>query len=95
MRLVGVSMVAGLLLGGCNQSQEQRQRDVCMAVCDCVENTPSAVEACIVDDCLPVLPPVSDACLECVYLNSQSCGVLLDECEDPCTDTNSPLLGGM
>lgn len=98
MRLVGCQrglFVLLFALAGCWEvSAEQRARDVCTAYCDCFV-APSQVEECIVEDCLPDIPPVSDPCLDCVYANSQMCGPLFDDCTDLCLDTSTPLLGGM
>jgi hypothetical protein len=81
MRLLAVSLLSLLAVAGCEITPEQRARDVCNALCACVvPGSPSAVERCVVNDCLPDIPPVSDPCVECVYTNSQRCGDLLDEC---------------
>jgi hypothetical protein len=102
MRLVGCqrALIVTVALGlwsGCflfEITPEQKARDVCTAYCDCVVS-PAQVEQCIVDDCLPDIPPVSDPCLECVYANSQTCSKLLDDCTDLCVNPGTPLLGGM
>ena len=84
MRLVVVSFV-GLLAAACDPSPEQQLRDVCTAVCDCQFTSPATINACI-DDCVtdtPSAPP--QACVDCVYQYSQSCGDLFSECIDACT----------
>ena len=83
MRLVVVSLVC-LLATACANSPEQERRMVCTAFCDCLHDTPATVEACIVDDCFPDLPSASDACLSCVYENSQMCPMLFNDCIDVC-----------
>ena len=95
MRPVGMSFVVCLVAAACNTSPEQERRDVCTAYCECVTSgLPSEVESCIVDDCLPEVPSVSDACLTCVYTFSQTCSDLFTNCNDLCLP-NSPLLGGL
>lgn len=91
---ITVAVAVALALAGCTNSPAQNARTVCTAYCECFVPAAS-VEACIVDDCLPDIPPVSDPCLDCVYENSQMCSALTDECTDVCLDTGSPLLGGM
>jgi hypothetical protein len=91
----GALLLALGLWAGCFEiTPEQRARDVCTAYCDCYAQ-PGQTEACVVNDCLPDIPPVTDACLDCVYANSQMCGELVNQCLDLCTDTATPLLGGM
>ena len=83
------------LFAGCHMSPEQREHDVCTAFCDCVV-TPGMVDKCITDDCVPQLQTtVSDACLDCVYMNSQTCTTLFNDCSDMCLDTSTPRLGGI
>ena len=90
----GLLVLASLLAGCFETTPQQKSRDVCTAYCDCIV-TPSMVEQCITDDCLPDIPPVTDPCLDCVYANSQTCSTLFDECTDLCLDTSTPHLGGM
>jgi hypothetical protein len=89
----GVLVLACLLTGCFNNSPAQDARTVATAYCDCFV-TPSMVEACI-DDLLPDITPVSDACLQCVYENSQMCSTLFDDCTALCDNSATPLLGGM
>jgi hypothetical protein len=90
----GLIVLASVLAGCFEANPLQKARDVCTAYCDCIVS-PAMVEQCIVDDCLPDIPPVSDPCLQCVYTNSQTCSTLFDECTDLCLDTSTPHLGGM
>ncbi len=78
MRLVVVSFVV-LFATACDQSPEQRAADVCTAMCDCNSASPANVNACI-DECVQLLPPPSDECLQCAYQYSQTCGTLVDQC---------------
>ena len=96
MRLVGserrlIALVAvGALSAGCfEESPQQRARAVCNAYCECVV-TAGMVEQCVVDECLPVLPPVSDECLDCVIANSQACTALDAQCTDLCIQNSQP-----
>jgi hypothetical protein len=91
-RLVVVAI--GMLAGCFEITPEQKARDVCTALCDCL--VPANADRCITEQCLPRLPPVSDPCLNCVYANSQRCGDLVDQCLALCGDDNdpTPLLGG-
>jgi hypothetical protein len=84
MRLVGMSFVVGLLAVGCDASPEQQRRDVCTAYCECETSTPLALEGCITDTCLPLLPSASEDCVSCVYTYSQTCGDLFDQCSSEC-----------
>jgi hypothetical protein len=88
-------LVLACLLAGCFETTPaQDARTVCTAYCDCLV-APSMVEQCIVDDCLPDIPPVTDPCLQCVYEKSQTCSMLFDDCSDLCIQTSTPRLGGM
>jgi hypothetical protein len=88
-----VAVVISLVAGCFTIPPEQKARDVCTAFCDCFAPA-TQLESCIVDDCLPDIPPVSDPCLDCVYANSQMCGELVNQCLDLCVDNSTPLLGG-
>lgn len=87
MRLVGwLSVVALGSLAGCfEETPEQRARAVCNAYCECLVSA-GEVEQCVVESCLPEIPPVTDACLDCVVQNSQMCGALEAQCTDVCID---------
>jgi len=94
MRLVGtrglVALVALGTLASCFEADPQQSaRAVCTAYCECVV-TAGQVEMCITDDCLPILPPVSDECLDCVTANSNSCTSLDAQCTDICLDNSQP-----
>jgi len=83
MRLVVVSLIV-LVAAGCDPSPEQAKRDVCTAVCECETNgLPSQVESCV-EQCVPLVPDISDECLTCVYTYSQSCSDLENACDDAC-----------
>jgi hypothetical protein len=91
MRLVGCQrwLIIGAFVGalsGCflNATPQTRAEDVCTAYCQCY--APSQLDQCIQQDCLPDIPAVTDACLECVQLNSQTCSELASECTDLCLD---------
>lgn len=89
MRLV----VLVLALAGCTVPPEQRARDVCTAVCNCLEIGTSQVNQCITD-CIPDIGTVSDDCLTCVYENSQTCSALFQDCEQLCSSQQpTPRLG--
>lgn len=87
MRLIGVSFVLALV--ACTVPPEQRARDVCTALCNCVEIGSTQVQACV-DDCVPDIGDVSDDCLTCVYSHSQMCGSLFEDCDDMCTSQPTP-----
>ena len=96
MRLVGWMFALGAagagsaLLAGCfEESPQQRARAVCDAYCECVV-TVGQVEQCIVEQCLPALPPVSNECLDCVVQNAQTCSTLDALCTDLCIDNSQP-----
>jgi hypothetical protein len=88
MRLVVVSLVG--LLAACDASVEQQRRDVSTSFCQCEVATPFALEQCITE----VLPLVeaepSEACMSCVYANSQMCSDLFDDCAQLCFDFPQP-----
>lgn len=91
----GVTFVIGLLLAGCETSPEQEQANVCTVFCGCAAGPlQSQVDSCIVDDCMPDIPPVTDACLQCVDASSQQCGELFDDCLDLCFNVITPRFGG-
>jgi len=54
---------------------------------------PASVQSCIDNDCLPALPPVSDACLSCVYEHESTCSGLEATCTSLCL--RSPQPGGI
>jgi len=83
MRLVVVSIVVAL--AACTTPPEQERNDVATAFCQCLHSAPAAIDACVTDDVLPVLPPmIPDDCLTCVYTNSQRCSQLFSDCVDLC-----------
>ena len=87
-----------LVVVGCTQPPAEKAHDVCQAYCACVDPgaIPSVVDRCVVEQCLPDLPPVSDECLDCVFAHDQVCPELLDQCSDLCLPTmQTPKLGGM
>lgn len=90
MRLVGcmrelIALVAiGVSSTACfEESPQQRARAVCNAFCECAV-TAGQVEQCVAEQCLPIVPPVSDECMDCVVANSQTCGALDSQCTDLC-----------
>lgn len=90
-------VLALLVMVGCTQMPAQKADAVCQAYCDCVDPgaIPSVVDQCVTQQCLPDLPPVTDACLDCVYAHDQVCGELFDQCTDLCLSMAQPKLGGM
>ena len=86
-------MLACLLTGCFENSPVQDAEAVATAYCNCLVS-PALVDACV-EDVLPEISPVSDACLTCVYQNSQMCSTLIDDCTDLCDNGATPLLGGM
>jgi hypothetical protein len=79
MRLVVASML-GLLLAACEPSPEQQANDLCTAVCSCMSSSPALVTECVAD-CVPNVPAdLPDACVDCVYQYSQTCGSLFAQC---------------
>lgn len=95
MRLhtIAIAMLA-LGVAACTVPPEQRAHDVCTAVCTCAEVGTANVNTCV-DECVPQFPDVSDDCLTCVYENSATCSKLQTDCQKPCRQQNTPLLGGM
>lgn len=88
MRLVVVSIVS--LLAACEPSPEQERQDVSTAFCQCQVHTPLALEQCI-DEVTPLVSSdPSDACMDCVYTNSQMCAELADDCFGLCLDFAQP-----
>lgn len=77
-------IVLVLALAACTVPPEQRARDVCTAVCNCLEVGTPQINTCITD-CIPDIGNVSDDCLTCVYENSQSCSALFQDCEQLCS----------
>ncbi|HEY5926979.1 MAG TPA: hypothetical protein VIV11_35070 [Kofleriaceae bacterium] len=83
MRLVVVSFVLGL--AACNTPPEQEARDLCTVICKCATASPTRIELCV-EECTEDIAPLSlpDACVECVYQYSQSCGDFEAHCEAAC-----------
>src|SRR5262245_19879915 len=96
MRLHGIAIAMFALgVAACTVPPEQRSRDVATAYCKCTQTGQSAVDMCI-DQLVPMIPNVSDDCLDCVYQNSATCSSLLNDCTNLCDpQQNTPLLGGM
>lgn len=86
-------MLACLLSGCFESSPFQDAETVATAYCNCLV-TPSMLDGCV-EDILDDLPPVSDACLDCVFQNSQTCSTLFNDCTALCDNSATPLLGGM
>jgi hypothetical protein len=82
MRLVVASMI-GLLLAACESTPEQKVNDFCTVACECSTASPTQRDQCI-NACVGVIPSVTDECLDCVYLHSQTCGELVARCEAIC-----------
>jgi hypothetical protein len=80
------------VVAGCVQTPEERAQTVCNTFCDCVVGTaqPAAVQSCVTVDCLPSIPPVSDACLSCVYQHESTCASLESECQALCLQQPQP-----
>lgn len=76
-----------LVLAGCAESDAQRADEVCTTFCACTSaaGVPSAIEACVMDDCLPLVrEPVSDACMTCVHSHQSTCPSLVMSCTNLC-----------
>ncbi len=74
-----------VLLAACfEETPAQRAQAVCEAYCECLVSE-GEVQQCVVEECLPEIPPVNDECLECVVSNSQTCSQL-SQCNDLCFD---------
>lgn len=80
-----IALVAiGVMSTGCfNESPQQRAEAVCNAYCECSFSA-GQVDQCVTEQCLPVIPPVSDECMDCVVSNSQTCTALDAQCTDLC-----------
>jgi hypothetical protein len=91
MRLLGPVAAIAIAFGvaACTVPPEQRARDVCTAVCNCVEIGTSNQTDCV-EMCIPQIGPISDDCLTCVYENSMTCSKLLNDCEASC-DPQQPM----
>lgn len=73
-----------VLFAGCTQSPADRIEIVCNTFCDCTSTLPSAVQTCVVQQCEPNIPAVSDECLACVYDHESACPVLENDCQALC-----------
>jgi hypothetical protein len=84
-----------VVVAGCAETPAQRAQDVCFAFCDCAVTTqlPDQVQACVDNQCLPQLPPVTDACLACVHQHESTCSALQNVCLPQCLG-QPDLLGG-
>lgn len=100
-RLAGVSLWIVCVLGlgaACTPEAEGNEGALCTAVCRCTEPTqlPARVDACVtecVEDAQAA--DISDACVECVFLQSQACGALAACFADggPCDEPEPPVEG--
>jgi hypothetical protein len=91
MRVVGMSFVIAVLAGACDPSPAQQGRDVCTALCDCTSASPSRVNACIEECVMDVPATLPQACVDCVYQYSQTCGDLFEQCiESDLCDSQQP-----
>ena len=87
-----------VVLVGCTQTPQEKSQDVCQAYCSCIEpgGLPGQLESCVQTMCLPQLPPVTDACLTCVFEHEQTCPEMYDQCDSLCLPTGqTPKLGGI
>jgi hypothetical protein len=75
-------MWALLVAVGCTQSPADRATAVCDAFCTCAGGLQATVDACN-EQCLALIPPVTDPCLQCVYDHETSCAAL-DTCQQLC-----------
>ena len=87
-------LVIAVLLVGCHLTQQQEAVDVCNAYCKCVEaDLPGVQRTCVERDCLPQLPPVTEACLDCVFTHDRTCSDLTATCTQLCLRTAMPRFG--
>lgn len=85
-------LLALVVVAACKQTPAERADIVCTTFCDCIEGTtlPTVVQQCIDTGCLPTLPPVTDACLACVYAQESSCPDLVNDCTAACLQHGEP-----
>ena len=85
-KLAAAWLLALVAVAACKQTPAERADIVCTTFCDCIEGTtlPTVVQQCIDTGCLPTLPPVTDACLACVYAQESSCPDLVNDCTAAC-----------
>ena len=102
MRLVVVSWLSVLMrllvmlwlcvvVAACDASPEQQRRDVSTSFCQCE----GALTPVLLDQCIAEVLPFVDAapseeCMDCVYLNSQMCSDLSDDCAQLCLNFTQP-----
>ena len=78
------------LVVGCTPSPEQAVDDVCNAFCDCNASTPTTIATCV-NQCVQLVPSVTDSCSQCVDSFEATCTGLTSNCENECfpqTPTN-------
>lgn len=84
-------LAAMFALGGCHLTTDQEAEDVCTVYCKCaVADLPDAQRTCVEQTCVPTLPTVTDACLDCVFAHDEACSDLLDTCTQLCIPNPTP-----
>jgi hypothetical protein len=77
-----------IALAGCQITPQEQLVDDCLILCRCESPLPSEQAAC--EKKCDVLPPVSDACSQCVEANNTRCDKLIANCDAVCQQQNPP-----
>lgn len=83
----GLAIALALAIAGCSTQAEGNETGLCTAVCRCMGGLPNQQRACVAE-CVTDsdVSEVSNACVECVFVNSNMCTDLIQECflDGPC-----------
>lgn len=94
----GLAIAFALAIAGCSPQAEGNETGLCTVVCRCLGGLPHQQKECVAE-CVGEgeVSEASNACVECVFVNSNRCTNLIEECfiNGPCgDDTPEPDPGG-
>jgi hypothetical protein len=88
----GLAIALALAIAGCSPQAEGNETGLCTVVCRCMGGLPHQQKECVAE-CVgdSNVSEASNACVECVFVNSNRCTDLIQECfinNGPCDEPN-------
>lgn len=93
----GLAIALALVIAGCSTQAEGNETGLCTVVCRCLGGLPNQQRECV-SECVSEdgVREASNACVECVFVNSNKCTDLIQECfvDGPCDEQTDPIDDG-
>lgn len=93
----GLAIALALAIAGCSPQAEGNETGLCTVVCRCLGGLPHQQRECVAE-CVGEsgVREASNACVECVFVNSNRCTDLIQECfvDGPCDEPSDPIDDG-